>query len=51
MRLIKKILQFLFNESDHNYIDCVNCVHGTSTGNGICSECDGRYYEDKRWVE
>ena len=32
-------------------VDCINCVHGTSTGNGICKECNGNHFEDKRGAE
>ena len=45
--LIKKIFHFLFDKSN---IDCVNCIYGTSTGKGICEECDGRYFEEREEV-
>ena len=44
IKLIKKIFRFFFDKSN---IDCVNCIHGTSTGQGICRECDGRYFVHK----
>lgn len=43
--IIKKVLQFLFGEAS---ADCTDCIYGTSTGTGICRECDGRYFERKQ---
>ena len=34
-----------FYGSDSTLPDCTDCVHGASTGKGICKECDGSYFE------
>lgn len=49
MKILKLIIDFLFGKPKY---DCVNCVHGTSTGGGICMDCDGiKHYEDIRMEE
>lgn len=53
MKFLKKIFHFFFGEPNYDFVDCVDCIHGTSTGNGICKECDGRYFEreKEKWVD
>jgi len=45
MKWLKKVLQFLF---DRESCDCTYCIYGTSTGNGICRECNGNHFVDIR---
>ena len=41
LKILKNIYHFLFDKSNVNCIDCVNCVYGTSTGEWCWDNCKG----------
>lgn len=45
------LVELIDNEFWTKSNDCINCIHGTSSGNGICRECNGNHFEDKRGAE
>jgi hypothetical protein len=45
------LVELIDKEFGAESTDCVNCVHGTSSGNGICKDCNGNHFEDKGDVE
>lgn len=48
--ICETILQISEKKKCKSNIDCTECIHGTSTGHGICAECDGSYFENKSEV-
>ena len=45
LNAIKKSVVIILRKKENNYVDCVYCEYGTSTGNGYpCSECYGNYF-------